>query len=321
MGYHVYDLAEFSLSAVGPHSCYIYLFCQDGRVASRFAEDIGQKAVSITGGIDGVDWLFASDRPAWLSPHAYFYATICVVCPRKAEAEQFLRAYKQFRHWSERAASSSEPIGLAPTAPLTRLDNVIVVSIPRTHNPDYADFMASELNKQARPHDVVLGIFAKLVKTGLARDAAIRGAPDLLSERIRVLSRIETYVHDNAVLVDTLGGSIIPIDEQRKTVFEEVREELAAVKKALSALAQRKEVQELMHQLRDLNKLLTEMEWGKRPLSVQATLGFEAFGNGVKLVFDSNGLPTSRLTRIRHLLSAFRELHEPGADRRHLTRT
>lgn len=320
MGYHVYDLAEFSLSAVGPHSCYVYLFCQDGRVANRFAEDIGEKAVSITGGIDGVDWLFASDRPTWLSAHAYFYATICVVCPRKAEAEKFLRAYKQFRHWSERAASSSEPVGLAPTAPLTRLDNVLVVSIPRTHNPDFAGFMASGLNEQARAHDVVLGVFAKMVKMGLAQDAAIRGEPDLLAERIRVLSHIATYVYDHAVLVDTLGGSVIPIDEQRKTVFEEVRAELAAVKKGLSALGQGKDVQELMHQLRDLNKLLTEVDWGKRPLSVQATLGFEAFGNGVKLVFDSNGLSTSPLTRIRNLLSSFRELHEPGADKRHLTR-
>jgi len=73
-----------------------------------------------------------------------------------------------------------------------------------------------------------------------------------------------------------------------------------------------------MRQLRDLNKALTEMDFGKRPLSVQATVGFEAFGNGVKLVFDSNGLSTSPLARIRHLLSSFQKLHEPDADKRHL---
>jgi hypothetical protein len=317
MGYHVYDLAEFSLSAVGSHHCYLYLFCQEAKVANRFAEDIGERAVSITGGIDGVDWFFASDRPTWLSPHAYFYATICVVCPRKAEAEKFLRAYKQFRDWSEDTASSIESVGLTPAVSLTNLDNVMIVSIPRTHNPDYADFMGP-LTDQARAHDVVLGVLAKLVRTGLAGEAAIRGAPDLIAERIRVLSRIETYVHDNAVLVDTLGGSVIPIDEQRKTTLVEIREELSAVKKVISVLPQNREVQGLMRQLRDLNKALTGIDFGKRPLSVQATVGFEAFGNGVKLVFDSNGLSTNPITRIRHLLSTFQKLHEPGADKRHL---
>lgn len=307
MGYHVYDLTEFELTALGRHRTYLFFFTQSQNASRKFAEQIGEKAVSISNGINDVDWLFAADRPQWVSSHAFFYATILIICPRNSDAEVFLKAFRRLRGWHESLSEITEPA--EPPVAVTSFSEFAIVSIPRTHNHSergegYID-----------PHDSVLSVIAKLVNKGLARKAVAEGNLELLKERIHTLSGLDTYVYRNAILVNTLGRSIIPMAERleaaAKNIYSELFDELRSIKIALADLPQTGETNKLLRELSQVRKAIrqdraTVMGWPdkieeKAAVTVQASIGFEMFGNGAKVVFESNKVPTTPLDRAREL--------------------
>lgn len=323
MGYHVYDLTKFKLSTLGRHRTYLFLFTQARDATLGFAEQIGEKAVSITNGINDVDWLFAAGRPQWASAHAFYYASILVICPRKSDAEMFLRAFRQLQGWYESLSEVAE--AAAPPVAMTSFNEFAIVSIPRTHNPMFAGFDQSGRTEECiHLHDSVLSVVARLVHKGFARKAVAEGDFELLRERIQTLSKLDTYLYRNAILADTLGGSVIPIAERLqeglKSTYSGIFDELRCIKTALAELPQTTETNELLRELSQLRKAIrqdraTIMGWrdkdeGKTAVTVQASVGFEMFGNGAKVVFHSKGIPTTPLDHVRRLFGRLGRLKE-----------
>ena len=284
MGYHVYDLAEFDLSAIGRHRTYLYLFSQNPAARMKFAEEIGATAVSITNGVNDIDWLLLKGLPEWLNHHAFFYATVVILCPAKADARRFLAYLKRVFAWQESAQSLTE-IDATGLAGLSELDGIGVVVMPRD---------------PPEMHDRGLLTLARLVRDGVARSFIRRGEPDRLGDRLAALTGLRCYHHRSLVVVDT-GQVLTPAEELHKSAFEELFAALRELRDALAALPQDRRTNAILRELGRLRKELGNARESGAKVSAQASIGFEAFGNGLKVLIDSGQLSEGLWRRARSL--------------------
>jgi hypothetical protein len=307
MGYHVYDLAEFELTELGDLNFYGFLFTQSPDVRRDFALAIGKDAVSVSEEVNEADCMFLHGLPDWASAHALYYATIAVLCPTKDTAASFLHDFRELREW-QRAAVTDFGARMKPPVSLVGDQDYAVIAVPRTSNPLFVT--GRDADRQSKTHDRVLQVLAELIRSGLARDALLGGYTNVLGERLELLSRTPVYIYKNALLVDALGSSVLSIEEQRDGTFGQLKEELRRIRETVAQVPQDTETNRLLKELKSLLHELHEAYYSKKPISLQASAGFEAFGNGVKVVFDSNNLPPKPIEKARALLAKLRVLQQ-----------
>jgi hypothetical protein len=292
----VYSIAEFNMSRAGRFGSYVFFLSHDNSFLS-FGNAIGQKALAITSIEQERFHIEIPDVPSHLQSRFSFDSIILVICPRKSEATQFLRVYQQIQRWFKRAYSEIDPtIYAKDTIPsLSSIGDIAVVAIPDGF-------------RKERTH--VLDVLARLVETGLAAELLdVAHGIHSLADRIQDLSFCQTTVAGNTVFIDTSSFSrkVMTVRELHENVFHELQQ----LKTTIASLKQTTETQKVLRELALFRK--EHGQYHSPAAFVQASVGFEMLGNGIKLVFDSSGLSTQLIERVRGLFGRLKKGRLSGA--------
>lgn len=277
MGYHTYNLAEFRMSAVGRHQTYILYFTEH-YPAAQFAEAIGSKSVAVSNSVNTVDWMFRHELPPWMAQKFFSHETVLFCSQRKRSLDVILQAYKEIASWRSEQLDSLDTKP-RPNISITDIADILLLIIPVYNRHAYA-----------------VDTIAQMIHTGLIGNAISEGRLSELCSRIKETTEIETYLYKNTMLVDLVYGDLRS-ESTRHIIAKEFYDELRSIKDIVVDLPQSRDTNELLRQLALVRKDVSDAVQKQHPLTVQASLGFEAFGNGVKLLFDSQGISTQPLNK------------------------
>jgi hypothetical protein len=274
MGYHTYNLAKFDLYAVGNHKCYIYLFTQHDCDIRSFSENIGQGAVAITSGIQNGDWKFADILPSSYNMQALFYATVLVICPERSSAESFLSAYK-----------GSTVLGMLSPRRRVRfneLEGICFLCIPKSTDTSN-----------------VLKIISEYIRSGKPAGRIKKERLDLLCQDLRLMTGFKAHNHGNAIFLETItlreSAPVASEHEEIYKILNKIHDDIVSVNRS-------RETDDLLKNLKALRRDLAKQRPDVGGLKVELSAGFDAFGSGAKVIYESKKLSIEPLEQLRKLL-------------------
>ncbi len=278
VGYHTYDLAKFEIDAVGEHKTYLFFFTQDNTGIQKFAEAIGPGAVSVTSGVNDVDWMFMHCLPVGYTPHAIWYSTILVICPSRKTASQFLGAYKGIS-FLKRVMTGDQP-----ARDFGNLAQTCIVFVPREDKPT-----------------PTIGALARYIETGRPGALVDEERYETLNEELRNITGLRCHLHGNCIFVET-ARLLEPVVEEGRQKLDELYKLLNQIRTDLAGIDRTRDTDELLKNLKALRRELAKSREENGGFKLELSAGFEAFGNSAKVVYESRNIPAKPLARLKELV-------------------
>ena len=194
---------------------------------------------------------------------------------------------KRFISYSNHESKQISPFGIKDS---------LILSIPR--GLGWSNKNATNL------HDLILnGIAAKIKRGWGTRE--VKNKLDKVASDLSKDFGLDVYGFDNVIVFDTTEHAIKIFPEVQKEYLQNILREIKDLKSIICQLEQTSKSNEILKQLNEVRKTIAESADTGKPLSVQASVGFDFFGNGIKLTYDTSKLPINKIENIKEQIDNF----------------